>query len=135
VELYMMDLKVYCTQRRVSLTKYEAAEDFLKSLVKDPNATPSRPLRKFWDKELIAKVRELADEAALDKETGLDRIERELIFYANFYDWFQDEIDAALAYLRGLRVDPRHRYPANKLGPVQASFVKNLSFGYGNVFA
>jgi hypothetical protein len=108
MELFEFDLVDYCKTRRLSEAKLAAAQEFLRDFERNLKANPAHyRLNRFFDKKLIAKVRELAVHAAYFRETGLDRIESELLEHAQWNDWLPYQDRAGFKYLSALRTDPQ----------------------------
>lgn len=138
MELAVKDLNRYCNDdcRNISQERFEAAHDYLHTLVfVNPEATPPKPLRKFFDRDLIKTVKELAADALVEKTSGRDRLQRTLIGYANDFNWAQTQLEAGLKYLYDLHESPTARYNASSLTKAHAEYIKDLSFQYGNVYA
>jgi hypothetical protein len=129
MKLHEIDLVDFCNLNRVSQAKFEAAQDYLRTLATNPDAQAPKPLRRYSDRKLIVKVNELAMDATYYEETGLDRIERALVEHARWYDWFTPQEEAGLEYMRALRKDSRAPRPTS-LGVEQCIIVEDLAVYY-----
>ncbi len=74
-------------------------------------AKPTGLLNRFFDKELIEKVQEIALDGFYFRETGLDHIESELFEHAIENAWHPHQEAAGLDYLRALRTVPQASRP------------------------